>query len=140
MIYLNQLTESGILKKDLLKYLNKIRNLFKIQKRDLSVTLCTNAFIKKLNKKYRHKNKPTDVLSFAMQDKKMLGDIIVSVPLAKKNSKLYGTNLLEEIVFLVVHGIIHLLGFNHQIKRDAKKMQALEKSTMYKLFKKDFYV
>ena len=81
--------------------------------------------IKKLNKKYRGKNKPTDVLSFPMLSKAeiimpqkasrvMLGEIIISIETAERNAEQYNHSPEREIAFLTVHSILHLLGYDHE--------------------------
>jgi len=87
--------------------------------------------MKSLNRKYRHKNKETDVLSFEMNEAGYLGDIIISPEVAKRNAKAYGASLQEEIARLVIHGLLHLLGHDHKIGRQEKRMFALQD----KLFK-----
>lgn len=88
-----------------------------------------DAEIKKLNRKFRNKNKPTDVLSFPLQGAKAwpgegeeLGDIVISVPTARKDAKKYGWKYPDEIKLLLVHGILHLLGFDHLKEKERPRM------------------
>ena len=103
---------------------------------EVSVTLCDNAYIKKINRKYRGKNSATDVLSFPMYDMRgddeillldgecvTLGDVIISVERAEKQAKEIGNTLLEEIVFLTVHSILHLLGYDHELGDEEEARQ-----------------
>ena len=140
MIYLNELVSmKGLDKERLLAEIKKVMSFLKISKQDLSITFCGDSLIQKLNKEYRHKDKPTDVLSFEMDEPKLLGDIIISLPMARKNTKAFGTGLFEEVVFLIVHGILHLLGHDHYKKNEEKKMRDLERQIMFKLFKKEYH-
>ena len=93
----------------------------------VSVTFCDNAHIKKLNKKYRKKDKATDVLSFPMYDFNeedeldvamdgdiALGDIVISLERAREQAKEIGNSFIEEVAFLTVHSTLHLLGYDHE--------------------------
>ncbi len=69
--------------------------------------------IKELNKNFRKKNKPTDVLAFPMGEDGILGDIAISVETARKNAKAYSVSFEQEIKRLIIHGVLHLLGYKH---------------------------
>ncbi len=105
---------------------------------EVSVTLCDNSYIKKLNKKYRNKNTPTDVLSFPMYDLTvedestfiegetvMLGDIVISLERAEAQAKEIGNTFIEEVAFLTVHSTLHLLGYDHEAGKDEEEAQCL---------------
>ena len=105
----------------------------------LSVTFVDNAFIHKMNKEYRHIDRPTDVISFAFldgeKDKEQLlkkkgpvslGDIYISVEKAQEQAKEYGHSLKRELSFLFVHGLLHLLGYDHMTEEDEKVMFKLQ--------------
>jgi probable rRNA maturation factor len=83
-----------------------------------------------LNKQYRGKNKSTDVLSFCIddgsRDRQFLGEIYVSVPTARRQAAAYGATLTEENLRLVCHGLLHLMGYDHQEPADARRMKLLE--------------
>ena len=95
---------------------------------ELDVTLCTNAYIKKINKKYRNIDKETDVLSFPMCDEDLtnntlfLGDVIISVNKLYSQSKIYGHSLKREYAFLLCHSLLHLIGYDHMTKKDENIM------------------
>lgn len=80
----------------------------------VSVTLCDDKFIRRLNKQYRKKDCATDVLSFTMGEDNLWGDIIISIETAKRQAKEYGVSLPEELKRLAVHGTLHLLGYTHR--------------------------
>lgn len=100
---------------------------------ELSLALVDNATITKLNRDYRHKPKTTDVLSFPAEAEanggpRLLGDVVISIDKAREQAKAGGWTLAEEIDRLLIHGILHLLGYDHERSRkDAAIMRALEK-------------
>ena len=92
---------------------------------EISVTLCDNAYIRKLNKEYRGKDKHTDVLSFPIYDGgefdmsecisgAVLGDIVISLERAAEQADEIGHSFVREVAFLVVHSTLHLLGYDHE--------------------------
>ncbi|MCQ6266267.1 rRNA maturation RNase YbeY [Fictibacillus sp. WQ 8-8] len=102
---------------------------------ELSVTFVTNERIHEINKQYRNKDTPTDVISFAMEEMgegeleitgdclpRILGDIIISAEIAKNQAEEYGHSFLRELGFLTVHGFLHLLGYDHLNEQEEKKM------------------
>lgn len=100
---------------------------------EVSVTFCDNEYIKSLNKQYRNKDSATDVLSFPIYDfdseeipedePLMLGDIVISIERAKEQAKEIGNTFLEEIAFLVVHSMLHLLGYDHERSPEDEEAQ-----------------
>lgn len=102
---------------------------------EVSVTFVSNQEIKEINRNYRQQDRPTDVISFAMQEKVtdeveiigedlplVLGDIVISVDKAKEQAEEYGHSLERELSFLSVHGFLHLLGYDHMNKEDETEM------------------
>ena len=112
---------------------------------EISVLITSNLTIKKLNLKYRKFNKSTDVLSFPAYSKKELkrlkvskqiqnlGDIVISHQLAKSQAIEYGHSLKREISFLFVHGLLHLLGYDHMIMSEEKQMFKLQEKILNSL-------
>lgn len=105
----------------------------------LSVSFVDNAFIHKMNKEYRGVDRPTDVISFAFLDGEKdrnailhgqgpvsLGDIYISVDKAKEQATSFGHSLERELSFLFVHGLLHLLGYDHMTEEDEKVMFKLQ--------------
>ena len=97
---------------------------------EVSCVLCDDLFIRNLNRDYRGKDKATDVLSFAMNegevvsgDRHLLGDIIISVETAIRQGRDLGHSPLEEVTSLAVHGLLHLLGYDHLRREDELLMQ-----------------
>jgi probable rRNA maturation factor len=106
---------------------------------ELSLALIGNSEMRRLNAKYRGKNYPTDVLSFPMeggpsQTARLLGDVIISVDKAAAQAKERRRSLDEEMVTLLIHGVVHLMGYDHERSaKDAKIMTRLEKKILRQL-------
>ena len=116
---------------------------------EVALTFVDDEAIRELNKSYRGLDKPTDVLSFAMNeqtdeewdihydeefdepaDNNLLGDIIISLPRAMEQSEEYGHSLEREIGFLFVHGFLHLIGYDHQDEASEKEMFAKQEQIL----------
>lgn len=109
---------------------------------EVSLTLTDDARIWELNRTYRGVDQPTDVLSFALQEQdeeepdiigfedNALGDIVISVERAREQAAEYGHSLEREIVYLAVHGTLHLLGFDHETEAKKGKMRQQEEAVM----------
>ena len=94
----------------------------------VSVALVNGLEMKKLNNKFRKKNKPTDVLSFAMEDGKVLGEVIICPSVVKINAEKNGIKYQQELMKVFVHGILHILGYDHEgSKKEAARMEKKEK-------------
>lgn len=106
---------------------------------EISITLTDNETIRNINKEWRRKDKPTDVLSFPQGETvgyryNVLGDVIISLPYAKKQAQDIGHSYKEEIVRLLTHGILHLLGYDHETnEEDAKVMFELQDEIFQKV-------
>lgn len=122
------------------------------QKSEISLVLCNNLFIQKLNKKYRKQDKATNVLSFPTFDKfdknkfikaksytLYLGDIIISIEKILQESKIQKKDNVAHFTHLLIHGILHLLGYNHVTNNDAEIMEKLEILILDKLGYKNPY-
>jgi len=110
---------------------------------EVSILIVDNSYIQELNLIYRNQNKPTDVLSFSMNETlenepeyesgsevNLLGDIVISLEQALAQSREYGHSLERELGFLVVHGMLHLLGYDHEREDERKLMRSLEEKVM----------
>lgn len=82
--------------------------------------------MQELNRRFRQKNKPTDVLSFSARDPSLLGSIVIDIDTAKSQAKGFKHSVEREIEDLFVHGVLHLLGLDHQNKKDADRMKQYE--------------
>lgn len=102
------------------------------------VNIVDSKTIKVINKKYRNKDKVTDVISFANRDNKdlyvpLLGEIYICLAQAKKQAAEYNHSLKRELCFLFTHGLLHLLGFDHMSHKDEIEMMSLSKKIMSKV-------
>jgi len=114
-----------------------IKACLQVENRDLnyevSVSFVDNDEIKQLNKEYRNVDKPTDVLSFPLDDYDfntkhyILGDIIISTDKVIEQATEFGHSILREIIYLTVHSMFHLLGYDHMNDDDKKIMREKEK-------------
>ncbi|HIU40694.1 MAG TPA: rRNA maturation RNase YbeY [Candidatus Aphodocola excrementigallinarum] len=103
-----------------------------------NVIIINDNTIHKINKEYRNIDRPTDVITFALEDNKMietpevrvLGDIYISYDKVKSQAKEYNHSTKREICFLAVHGLLHLLGYDHMTKEDEEKMFGLQKELL----------
>ena len=102
---------------------------------EVSCVLVDDKRIHEINREYRHIDRSTDVISFAMEDNdqfyvegmpRTLGDIFISVDHAKKQAEEYGHSLRREMCFLFTHGILHLLGYDHMTDEQEKEMFGLQ--------------
>jgi probable rRNA maturation factor len=110
---------------------------------EVSIALVNDNRMRRLNKKYRSVDETTDVLAFAMNDGsaircslELLGDVVISLPQALKQAKKFKVSFDEEVARLVIHGILHLLGYNDQSAPQRKKMEAALEAILEEL-KKD---
>lgn len=95
---------------------------------ELSLVFCDNSFIRSLNKNYREKDYATDVLSFPADLGMFLGDIVISLEKAKEQAE--GT-FTEELEMLLVHGVLHLLGYDHELgEQEYEEMMGLQKKIL----------
>lgn len=113
---------------------------------ELSLTLTNDAHIQELNRAYRHKNAPTNSLSFPLfenfeffspkkrnNEPLLLGDILLSFDTIKKEAEEQKKEFLHHATHLIIHGFLHLLGYDHQIEEEAKKMESLEINILHEL-------
>ena len=124
------------------KILNRVieEAKFKIEdfeNKELSISCVSEEESKVLNKKYRGKNKPTNVLSFSVNEhltkNLLIGDIILCTEIIKKEAKEYSKNFENRLKHMIIHGFLHLLSFNHEEDHERIKMEELEKIIMNKI-------
>jgi probable rRNA maturation factor len=134
--YLNEIDESSTDFQELLSnVLEKAAEMEKTGQAEVSITIVSKERIQEINKEYRQKDSVTDVISFAMEEMgedeteiiggeetRFLGDIIICLDVAKEQAEEYGHSLEREMGFLAVHGILHLLGYDHMNDEDEKRM------------------
>jgi probable rRNA maturation factor len=116
------------------KFIDFALNYLKLDNVVFNVIIVDNEEIHKINREYRGIDRPTDVISFALEDddtfikteQRILGDIYISIDKAIEQANEYGHKLLRELCFLTIHGILHLLGYDHMEKADEEVMFGLQ--------------
>ena len=120
-------------KKMIQKLVKEVLKEEKVRNAECNIIFVDNEKIHEINREYRHIDRVTDVISFALEDEmenepsaqydmRVLGDIYISVDRAKEQALEYGHSFLREICFLAIHGMLHLLGYDHQTTEDEKIM------------------
>jgi probable rRNA maturation factor len=112
---------------------------------ELSLLLIDDRQIQELNHRFLGRNKPTNVLAFSMREGEysslhphLLGDLVISIETAKRQSRKSGLNEMEMITLLLIHGILHLLGYEHEgRKKEAREMAAKQKE-LFQMFSPPF--
>lgn len=102
---------------------------------EVSLSIVDDREMHELNLRYRNVDRTTDVLSFPLEEERpkepcLLGDIVVSAPRARQQAGEYGHSLLREMSFLVVHGTLHLLGYDHMTPEEDQEMQRLQEDVL----------
>jgi len=113
--------------------ISKLEKIYSdLTQKDVELILTDDKEIQELNKTYRNKDKPTDVLSFPLEDLPgmPLGSIIISVDTAKRGAQEFGHSIDDEITLLFIHGLLHLLGYDHEV--DNGEMRAKEEEIIKK--------
>ena len=132
---------NGEIKYDFLpKIIDKCLEMEHVENAVFSIIFIDDEKMHELNKTYRDIDRTTDVLSFAYEDNekektdiRMLGEIFVSIPKMKGQAIEYGHSETRELSFLVVHGILHLLGYDHMVEEDKKIMRKKEEKVLNSL-------
>ncbi|HOA90932.1 MAG: rRNA maturation RNase YbeY [Bacillota bacterium] len=120
------------------KAMNIASNLHSLEDSTVNIILVDNAKIREINREYRGVDRETDVISFALNDfevtfpweREELGDIYISVEKALEQSREYGHSFDRELVYLAVHGLLHLLGYDHLEEAEKKEMRQEEEKIM----------
>ena len=135
---INNLTNENIKEIDELNdYIEYLFNYMNIKDSVMSIIIVDNEYIHKINKEYRNIDRETDVISFALEEGedieepvKTLGDIYISIDKVYEQAKEYGHSVKRELFFLVTHGFLHLLGYDHMNKDDEEKMFSLQEEIL----------
>ena len=131
--------EKNVEELEILKdFINYVASNLGLKNVMFNVIIINDNTIHKINKEYRNIDRPTDVITFALEDNKMietpevrvLGDIYISYDKVKSQAKEYNHSTKREICFLAVHGLLHLLGYDHMTKEDEEKMFGLQKELL----------
>ena len=137
------LTVEENLLEEIMRAADTVGELYGVENSEFSVTLTDDEHIHALNKKYRGIDRATDVLSFAFRESdepevigaefEILGDVIISLERAKVQAAEFGHSFLREVIFLEVHGLLHLLGYDHIADDERQEMETEQKFIMAKL-------
>ena len=105
-----------------------------VRVRSLTVALSDDRRVQALNKRDRKKDKPTNVLSYPSGERDFLGDVVLARQTVWREAKLQGKTAVDHLAHLVVHGTLHLMGYDHETSEaDAERMEALERRILAKL-------
>lgn len=118
---INVFNNYGEINFDYVKVIDDVQSYFK-ETNEISLILVDLKEIHKLNLDYRHLDYPTDVISFESGEIEYLGDIFICIEKVYEQAKLYEHSDKREFAFLLVHGILHLLGYDHLNEEDEKEM------------------
>lgn len=100
---------------------------------EISIVLSADEEVHTLNREYRGMDKPTNVLSFETKDEMMMGDIVMSLDTLEREAESMGISLLDHYTHLLVHGVLHLMGYDHIKDDEAEVMEAFEVKILDKL-------
>lgn len=120
------------------KYVKYITKKLNIERAIFNIILIDEKEIHELNKNYRGVDRKTDVITFALEDStdfknpnvRVLGDIYLCIPVAYEQAEIYGHSRTREICFLVTHGVLHLLGYDHMDEEEEKEMFSLQEELL----------
>ena len=140
MIEINNLTNENLKEIDELnEYVKYLFDYMNIKDSVMSIIIVDNEKIHEINREYRNIDRETDVISFALEEGetidepyKTLGDIYISIDKVHEQAKEYGHSIKRELFFLVTHGFLHLLGYDHMNKEDEEKMFSLQEEILDK--------
>ncbi len=119
-IYINKdYRTTSITKEELENLIKQMLDYLGLENVEIGLTLTDDETIRQLNKEWRNKDRPTDVLSFPAGEipgykYKILGDIVISVPYTRRQAQSIGVSFYEELIRLIAHGLLHLLGYDHE--------------------------
>lgn len=136
------MTVTPALEQAVTEVLTRTADVFSIDRQtEVSLLFVDDAHIHELNLEYRGKDAPTDVLSFALEEgdepdilggpeETLLGDIIISLETAARQAEEFGHSLEREVTYLTIHGMLHLLGFDHETETDKAAMREREEAIL----------
>lgn len=97
-----------------------------VEEGEVSLVFVPPRKMRELNRAYRGENRVTDVLAFILEEKPLLGEVVIAPEVAKNQAQDYGNTCHEEMEVLLIHGLLHLLGYDHQSLENEKKMRREE--------------
>lgn len=130
--------------KNILKWVRQILSLQKLNHAEMGIILVNNRQIRVYNREYRKKDQPTDVLSFPMREglggelhPHFLGDVMISLEKSAAEAILYGRSRREQLLILLIHGTLHLLGYDHERSpKEERRMQRRERFLFKRIYRK----
>ena len=124
------------------KSLKRLLKELDIENHEISVLIVDDEQIRKINRDYLNRDRPTNVISFAMTEgfsgdihPEILGDIVISAETALRDASADGLQFSDEMEFLLIHGLLHLIGYNHEntTKEETQRMRKMEQELFYRL-------
>ena len=135
----NRLRRPAILQTEIEHTAQRVLAAAGVPEAELSLVLVGDRRMRRLNRLYRGKDRPTDVLAFPMRDavptvSPLLGDVVISLPTAGRQAGVQGHSLDREVTVLLIHGVLHLLGYDHERgERAARRMHSRERAILRSL-------
>jgi len=120
------------------RYSDKIMQILNISNKKVTIIFVDLDYISNLNSLYFHKNYPTNVISFPFEEDNELGEIYISIDVAAKEAEEWGVTLFFELMYLIIHGLLHLLGYDHTVSDNddkimtEKEIEIIEKAGLKK--------
>lgn len=102
---------------DLSAFFVHLRRVLRLPPESFSAVLVSDRRIQELNRRYRKRSAVTDVLSFSLRENGYLGEVVISAPTARRQARHYRHRVEEEVKLLLLHGVLHLLGYDHETDR-----------------------
>lgn len=127
-------------KREIKHFIKRICDILSLHDVSIALIVTDNECIRDINRRYRNQDYPTDIITFAYRENpfprhdsevEQLGDIYLSLEKAFENSQEYGVDFISELKLLLVHGVLHLIGYDHELsERDEKKMRKREQEIL----------
>lgn len=136
MIEINNKTKSKIDLALVKKTAEFFLRVYKKKKYEISIAFVGDRVIRKLNRNYRKIDKVTDVLSFPGEGI-FLGEVIIDYAQIKRQAREFGSSVNDELVFILVHGLLHLLGYDDKTEKGAKEMERLGEKFILNFYDKN---
>ncbi len=138
IIEISNRTQSKVSLSELESVIKKFLLKYRLSSREVSLVLVGDKLIRRLNRETRGQDKITDVLSFRENETdsfrpKFLGEIIIDYQQIKRQAKIFKTSIRQELIFILVHGLLHLVGYDDKTDQEAKVMSGLGKKFIAKL-------
>lgn len=131
MIRVEGLRAPAMRARDVAARAERMLRAMRLEERELSLVICDDRTIHALNREYRGKDRPTDVLAFAMGEGEgaelageVLGDVVISLETAARQARAHARSLEDEVTMLLAHGVLHLLGLDHRDRTEERRMTA----------------